>query len=147
MVLIGWTALRQQDFYSGLKVEQENQTLKRRTENGKSVERTSEQSNPSRPVFFFFFLEVWGGLMRSSVWCSLKGERSEGIKRIRIKYFTTKRIRKMELFETTLFKGKTQPVNKYKTCCGSLIKGMNKLRDIYKSFPNLFVHWQYGYHP
>ena len=37
--------------------------------------------------------------------------------------------------------------NKYKTCRGSLTKGMNKLKEIYKSFPNLFVHWQYGYHP
>jgi group II intron reverse transcriptase/maturase len=37
--------------------------------------------------------------------------------------------------------------NKYKTCRGSLTKGMDKLKEIYKSFPNLFVHWQYGYHP
>ncbi len=37
--------------------------------------------------------------------------------------------------------------NKYKTCRGSLTKGMNKLKEIYKSFPTLFVHWQYGYHP
>ena len=49
----------------------------------------------------------------------------------------------MELFETALFKGKTQPVSMR----GSLTKGMNKLKEIYKSFPNLFVHWQYGYHP
>jgi hypothetical protein len=41
-------------------------------------------------VLFFFFRDVWGGLMRSSVRCLLKGNRSEGIKRIRIKYFTTK---------------------------------------------------------
>ena len=54
-VFIGCTALRQQDFYSGLKVEQENQTLKERTEYGISTERTSELSNPLCAVFFFFF--------------------------------------------------------------------------------------------
>jgi group II intron reverse transcriptase/maturase len=37
--------------------------------------------------------------------------------------------------------------NKYKTCRGSLTNGMNKLKEIYKSFPSLFIHWQNGYHP
>jgi RNA-directed DNA polymerase len=37
--------------------------------------------------------------------------------------------------------------NKYKTCRGNIKKGMEKLRGIYKSYPELFVHWRYGYHP
>lgn len=37
--------------------------------------------------------------------------------------------------------------NKYKTCKGSITKAMIKLKEIYKDFPNLFVHWQYGYRP
>ena len=37
--------------------------------------------------------------------------------------------------------------NKYKTCRGNIKRGMEKLREIYKGFPNLFVHWRYGYHP
>jgi RNA-directed DNA polymerase len=37
--------------------------------------------------------------------------------------------------------------NKYKTCRRSIDKGMTKLKEIYKDFPNLFVHWRYGYRP
>ena len=64
MVLIGCTALRQQDFYSGLKMEQENQRLKLEADSHISTERTSEPSNPLCAVDGFSF---WGGLMRSSV--------------------------------------------------------------------------------
>ena len=37
--------------------------------------------------------------------------------------------------------------NKYKTCQGSIKQGMNKLKEIYKEYPELFAHWRYGYHP
>jgi RNA-directed DNA polymerase len=37
--------------------------------------------------------------------------------------------------------------NKYKTCRRSIKKGMTKLKEISKDFPNLFVHWRYGYRP
>lgn len=37
--------------------------------------------------------------------------------------------------------------NKYKTCKGSINKGMAKIKEICKDFPNLFLHWQYGYKP
>lgn len=37
--------------------------------------------------------------------------------------------------------------NKYKTCRRSIIKSRAKLKEIYQDFPNLFVHWRYGYRP
>jgi hypothetical protein len=37
--------------------------------------------------------------------------------------------------------------NKYKTCRRSINKGKAKLKEIYQDFPNLFVHWRYGYRP
>lgn len=37
--------------------------------------------------------------------------------------------------------------NKYKDCRRSINKGMMKLKEIYKDFPNLFIHWRYGYRP
>jgi RNA-directed DNA polymerase len=37
--------------------------------------------------------------------------------------------------------------NKYKSCKGSITKAMRWLKDIYKDFPTLFVHWEYGYRP
>jgi RNA-directed DNA polymerase len=37
--------------------------------------------------------------------------------------------------------------NKYKTCRGSIKKGMTKLKEICEDFPNLFVHWQQGFRP
>lgn len=37
--------------------------------------------------------------------------------------------------------------NKYKNCRKSINKGMMKLKEIYKDFPNLFIHWRYGYRP
>jgi hypothetical protein len=37
--------------------------------------------------------------------------------------------------------------NKYKTHKSSSKRGMEKLKEIYKDFPNLFAHWRYGYHP
>ena len=57
-VFIGCTALRQQDFYLGLKVEQENQTLNEKAEHSISMERTSEQSNPLCAVFFFNYYYI-----------------------------------------------------------------------------------------
>jgi RNA-directed DNA polymerase len=37
--------------------------------------------------------------------------------------------------------------HKYKSCKRSINKGMAKLKEISNDFPNLFVHWQYGYRP
>lgn len=37
--------------------------------------------------------------------------------------------------------------NKYKPYRGNIKKGMERLREIYRDFPELFVHWRYGYHP
>jgi group II intron reverse transcriptase/maturase len=88
-------------------MEQENHTQKgnRKWQQYGTDERTVESLCP---VFF----RVWGGLMRSSVRCSLKCERSEGIKRISIKYYTTKFFfRKMELFERLELKGKSQAIS------------------------------------
>jgi RNA-directed DNA polymerase len=37
--------------------------------------------------------------------------------------------------------------DKYKSCKGSIKKGMTKLKEICEDFPELFVHWRYGYRP
>ena len=37
--------------------------------------------------------------------------------------------------------------NKYKSCRGSIKGGIRKLKEICRDFPNLFVHWRYGYCP
>jgi RNA-directed DNA polymerase len=37
--------------------------------------------------------------------------------------------------------------NKYKSCRGNIKKGIDKLKEICRDFPNLFVHWRYGYCP
>ena len=37
--------------------------------------------------------------------------------------------------------------NKYKKYRRRVLKAQMKLREICKDYPNLFVHWQYGYTP
>ena len=89
MVLVGCTALRQQDFYSGLKMEQENQRLKLEADSHISTERTSEQSNPLCAVDGFSF---WGGLMRSSVDSHRKVEGAKASTESVFSYFPTNKI-------------------------------------------------------
>jgi hypothetical protein len=56
----------------------------------KSTYVRNRRANSRIPYVLFFFREIWGGLMRSSDRCSLKDERSEGIKRMSDGYITTK---------------------------------------------------------
>jgi RNA-directed DNA polymerase len=37
--------------------------------------------------------------------------------------------------------------HKYKSCRGNIKKGIDKLKEICRDFPTLFVHWRYGYCP